>query len=403
MFFSTTIANAGSYFYHFLTGRILGPVDYGTLSSLISLTYFLTLPTTVLNLLIVKKTAVLKEGKGFSGAAEFYYWLDQEIKKFGVWGLLILLLASRLIANFFHYYSIIPVIFIGIFSLFSLFVGVNSSVLLGFLAFKEFSYISVFQSLGKLIICIILLVLGFGVTGAVLSLPVSMILTYFISFLLMQKLFKRKNIDVVARSQEIKTIIGESLPIAVSIVALTSFYTTDLLLVRHFLPAFEAGLYASLANLGKIIFFASATFSQVMFPVISGRWVKKENCRRPFLLSFLGVLAISASLSLIYFAFPKIIMVSFYGHRYLAIAPLMGIFSVFMILYSLISLTINFYLAISRTKILSFVMLAALAQGIMIFIFHQNILQIIWVNIGVLSFLLVVLLLPFVKDISSGG
>ncbi|OQA93422.1 MAG: Polysaccharide biosynthesis protein [Microgenomates group bacterium ADurb.Bin219] len=402
MFVGSMVANIGSYFYHFLTGRILGPDDYGILSSLISLTYFLVLPTTVVNVLIVKYTSALKEGKGFEAAIGFYYWLNQKIKNFGVLGLLFLLLVSPLITNFFHYSSVLLVVLVGIFSLISLFASINTSTLQGFSAFGAFSLVVVFQSLGKLIIGVIFLFLGFGVTGAVFSLPISMAATYFLSFLLIQKLVKKQRVEIPRKQPEVKVILKNCWPILVSTLALTSFYTTDILLVRHFLPAYEAGLYASLANLGKIIFFASNSVGLVMLPTVSGRQAKGEDSFRPLLLSFIGVLGISLSLSVLFFVFPKQVIIALYGRQYLTVAPLMGIFSVFMILYSLVSLMINFYLAISQIVMIKLGAIAAILQVFLIVFFHQNILQIVWVNIGVLTFLLTGLLFPFANSISSG-
>ena len=54
LFASSTLASAINYFYHLLLGRMLGPADYGTLASRISLTYLLGIPSAALNLVIVK-------------------------------------------------------------------------------------------------------------------------------------------------------------------------------------------------------------------------------------------------------------------------------------------------------------------------------------------------------------
>ena len=40
---------------------------------------------------------------------------------------------------------------------------------------------------------------------------------------------------------------------SIQALAFTSFFTTDLILVKHFFPPFEAGIYAALSTLGKII------------------------------------------------------------------------------------------------------------------------------------------------------
>jgi len=401
MFAGSMVASAGSYFYHFLTGRMLGPTDYGVLSSLISLTYFLVLPTSVLSIVIMKYTSALKEEKDLSQAAGFYYWLNRKVRKYGMVGFLILALFSPLVANFFHYSSALFVLLIGVFSLISLYSGVNSATLLGLLRFGSVSFLGVFQSLVKLFFGFILIFLGFGVAGAVFSLPASAIISYFLSIFLIRKLFFRQKEKISNNQPNLRELFGYSVPVLISTLVLTSFYTTDVLLVRHFLPPYEAGLYASLANLGKIIFFASASVGQVMFPTVSGRQAKGENYHRPLFLSLLGVFIIGLSLSLLFFLFPETVVINLYGRQYLTVAPLMGIFSIFMILYSLASLLINFYLAVSQTQILKFPVIAAVLQALLIIFFHQNILQVVWVNIFVLGSLLACLVLALFRKVAS--
>ena len=59
----STIANVGSYLFHLLMGRLLGPVDYGVLESLISLSYFLGVPLSVFTIVIVKYISQEKKNK----------------------------------------------------------------------------------------------------------------------------------------------------------------------------------------------------------------------------------------------------------------------------------------------------------------------------------------------------
>jgi O-antigen/teichoic acid export membrane protein len=59
MTLGTAVAGVFNYLYHLFMGRMLGPVDYGILASLISLAYLLSVPTATLNLVIVKFVSAL--------------------------------------------------------------------------------------------------------------------------------------------------------------------------------------------------------------------------------------------------------------------------------------------------------------------------------------------------------
>jgi hypothetical protein len=65
------------------------------------------------------------------------------------------------------------------------------------------------------------------------------------------------------------------------------------------------------------------------------------------------------------------------------------------------SLLVNFYLSIRKTKIVILPVLAALSQVVFIWIFHQDIAQVIWVSIIVLGLLFAALLLYLIKPYAS--
>jgi len=61
VFAGSIITSLGAYLFHLSMGRLLGPVDYGILESLISIMYFLGIPVGVLSLVVVKYVAQEKK------------------------------------------------------------------------------------------------------------------------------------------------------------------------------------------------------------------------------------------------------------------------------------------------------------------------------------------------------
>jgi len=116
-----------------------------------------------------------------------------------------------------------------------------------------------------------------------------------------------------------------------------------------------------------------------------------------FISSFLMVLAISIFISAIYLIFPEIMVKILFGKEYLSTAASLGLFSVFISLYSLCSLLLNFYLSISRTKPIFLSLFFAVFQIALINIYHQTIRQIVFANIASLSLLLAGLLVYYLK------
>lgn len=396
----TTVGNFMNYLYHFFMGRMLGPADYGVLSSLISLIYLQGIPVGFLSLVVVKYVSGLKEKKGLEAAYDFYQWLLHRLVVWGVLGFIVLVILSPLIANFLHLDSLLLVLVVNIVSLVSIFFNLDFSTIQGFLHFGVISKLSIAQSLVKLVLGFILVYLGLKTFGAIFSLLLSVILAYVLSSFYLKNLFKfKKKVNQKKKeSFSFSEILRYSILVFFSNLALTSFYTNDVLLARHFLPAVEAGYYASISVIGKIVFFASSSISQVMFPVVSGKFAQNKNHQQDFLSGFFIVLGISLGLSAIYFSFPNLLISLLFGKDYLKIAPYLGKFSIFMVFYSLVFLTNAYYLAINQRKMILVSFFGAILQILAISFYHASVNQIIFVNILILSLTLVALLSFFFKE-----
>lgn len=399
MFIGTMVSSFGTYLYHPVMGRMLGPINYGVLSSLISLTYWLAIPVGVMNLVVVKYTSALKEEKGLSAVAIFYNWIQRKLVVFGILFFLFWIIVSPLIASFLHVSSILPLVFIVSSSFIGFFSGLNTATFQGFLRFDFVSLVTILNSYLKLFFGIFLVWLGFQVNGATLSLLVGTAAVFIISHFLVNRLLgnRRKDQGVFAGSD----ILNYSFPVLIYTISFTSFYTLDILLVRHFLPT-ESGFYAALALLGKIIVFATAPIGSVMFPVISGRTAKGKSNKKVLIFGFLMVLAVSLMISLIYCFFPEVIIKIPFGEKYLGVSSELKFFAIFLTLYSLCGVMVNYYLASFKTKIINLTLVAAVAQALLIWLFHSSIHQIVIINILVMSLLLIGLSLPLVGNWQSG-
>jgi O-antigen/teichoic acid export membrane protein len=392
LFIGTGIANFINYLFHLLMGRMLGPIDYGILASLISLISLLGIPFSPLSLVVVKYVSTLR-GKGELGMVSYFYsWISRKITIFGLSASLLLLFFSSWISSFVHLQSNLLVVLIIFFNLIGVFQIVPGATLQAFLRFGLISGLGIINTVLKLGIAVLLVLVGGRVFGAVFALLVSSLVGYFLMVFSVRRLLVK---PAIGDGIETGEIIKYAIPVFFSTVAFTSLYTSDVLLVRHFLSAQEAGFYAALSTLGKIIFFAAGPVISVMFPLISEYHANGKKYLNLLTLSLCLVLAICLVISLIYFLFPKVMVNLLFGSQYLSAAPYLYLFALFLSLYSLSSLFTNFYLSVKKIKVVILPVIAALAQVIFIFLFHQSLAGLIWVSIIVLSLLFVGLLVYF--------
>jgi O-antigen/teichoic acid export membrane protein len=395
LFSGNMLANLANYLYHLLMGRLLGPADYGALESVISLLYFLGIPLATINLFVVKTVSGFR-GRGQEGkAVSFYRLLSQKVFWFGLFGGILFFSFSPLIQNFLHLDSAGPILAILGYSFVAIFIGINTSVLTASLKFSQTSFINVLVAGGKLVFALLLTSLGWAIFGASFAFLLGSFLGFVFSRSFLWKVLKKDS--PVDKNFRLSRKMKETVPFLILTLAFTSLYTTDIVLARHFLPPEEAGFYAALAVLGKIIFFASGPITGVMFPLISGRHAAGENYKKLFLLSLGLVFLVCAAANAVYFLFPGLMVRLLFGAEYLAAAKNLVIFSLFLSFYSLANLASQFFLSISQNKIVILPFLAALAQAVLIIFFHQSLVQIALISTLACGLLFASLMIYFLK------
>jgi O-antigen/teichoic acid export membrane protein len=76
-----------------------------------------------------------------------------------------------------------------------------------------------------------------------------------------------------------------------------------------------------------------------------------------------------------------------YGADYLKAVPFLGLFAIFLSLYSLVNIFVSYYISINESGLALLTLPAAVLQVFLIIFFHQDISQIAGVSIAVLGLL----------------
>jgi O-antigen/teichoic acid export membrane protein len=189
-----------------------------------------------------------------------------------------------------------------------------------------------------------------------------------------------------------KNVIKYALPAFVTVLFLTSFTSTDVILVKHFFEPHAAGFYAGMSLIGKVIFYFTFPIPLVMFPLLVKRSSIGKKYMNLFYLALLLVIVPSILITIFYFMYPDLVINIFLGGRdYLYLSKFLGIFGLYLTLFSVVNVCVNFFLSLNYTKVYIPVAIAAILQIIFIYFFHANFYQIIGVSMGITSCLLVVL------------
>lgn len=378
-------ANVVNLVYQVLMGKVLNPEGYGILLSLYSVLYILSIVPLSSSVSIVKFISSAKDVKERTKAY-------LAIKRFIWWTAIILSLAvvvlSVPLARFLKISDIVSVLLTAPVLFFSLITLVNQASCQGILKFMGVVLPNFTMSAVKLVVGLALVFLGFYVRGVMLGVVIGGIAAYILSLYYIRGRFDEK----VNGRYDLKSFFVYSAPVLIQALAFTSFFTVDVILVKHFFPAVDAGIYGAVSTIGKIIFFAASPVASAMFPIVSGRKARGEKYFEVLIGSLLLTLVISAGAAFVYYLFPGLILQTLYRKEYLVAQSELVWMGIFIAFYTMSSFLVNFFLSIDKTKVVVIPLVFAILQIVGIWFFHGSLLQVIQISLGVCFLMFLILL-----------
>jgi len=391
-FLGSLLANPLNFLFNLYMTKNLTVADYGTLASLMSLFVLTTIPAGSIVPTIIKFAASYFA----RGELDLVKGLFLKVSKFtvslGLLVLLIFVIFQQQISQFFHIENSMLVLLVGVIVAFSFISVPNQPILQAKLAFRFIAFNAVLGALLKLLFGLLLVYLGFSVWGALLALAISSIIPYLLSFTQLTFLLK-KEVHILHIS--IKKMISYGIPSIITLLALTSFTSIDMIFVKHFFSNTDAGLYAGVSLIGRIVFFLTAPIGAVMFPLIVQKHTRKENFHTDFRIAMLLVIVPSCFVIAAYYFIPDFILTFSTKKEFTSVSSLLWLFGVFSAIYGVLTVIINFYLSIEKTKVFVPVAFGAVLQAVMLWFFHKTFLQVLIISITITGLLLLLLLLYY--------
>ncbi len=395
LFLGNSLGAFFTFLFHFYMGRRLGPEDYGTLGAILALVYLFTIPVTTIQTSIAKFTSNFKAKKKYN---EIGYLLKASLRKlliFGVIATIIFISLTSLISDYLHI-SISPLFILSPYIIFSFLLSINRGILQGLQRFKSLSVNLIFEGLIKLVLGILFILIGFKLNGAIGAIVGSFFAILIISLYQLKDILRIK-----IKKFNSKNVYRYTIPVLLTLVSLTAFYSLDILLVKHLFSSQEAGYYVAVSLLAKILFFGSLPISQVMFPKVSELYIKNKSNKNVLFKSILIMLIFILPIILLYFLFPETIINLFYGKAYLAASSLLGWFGIVMGLFSIIYLISFYNLSIHKRNFLYILILFNILEVILIYLFHKNLVQVVSI-LTILMFILALIMFLKVLRIKDG-
>ena len=362
-FVATAMANLSNFVFHVIVSRLLGPSTYGALGALLNTLLVLSVPLAALQAVVTKAESahLHSEGHGIGLRTALYRAVLA-----GAVGTGMLVVLSPLVDSYLHFQSSVPMILLAIWVLPAVVGAVLQGVLMGRLRFSVVAVATVVGGIfGRLALGVLLIELGFGLDGAVLASVISqLILTGILLVPLMPEVIhsKVKELGIGFRSG------------VHSILALGGYWvlaSEDTVLARHFLPAKEAGLYASASTAGRIALFLPGAIGMLAFPRFARDKGAGHLSRSTIRWSFPATALLGLISAVVLLAVPSIVIEVLFGSSYLGAQNAVRILGVEAAGLGILALLI--YLHLARDSLASlYAWLGATIAFVGIELFHSS-------------------------------
>lgn len=395
LFLGTFFANILAFLFNLFVIRKLSYTEYGEYASLISLFTLIAVPSSAFTTVIVRFATDFFSKKEIPKAKKLYVQMTLIALIFSLSVLLGFIIFGGMLKEFLHLNDTVLIIWVGAMIVVSYITIVNTSFLQSLLRFDFVAITTLASTLLKLLIGVIMVLLGLGLRGIFSGIFFSMLIAYGISFFPL-RFFKK--ISHSGATVPVKNILLYSLPASISVFAMSSFISTDVILVKHFFSPQLAGIYSGLSLIGRVIFYFTGTIPMVMFPLLIKRYNEKKNVTSLLFLSMVLVLVPSVAITGFYLLFPAFSITIFLGGKgYLQARGYLGFFGLFITLYSLINLLTNFFLSLKKMFVVWILLIGSLMQIFLIVLFHRTFMQVILDSLVTLLVILIALLLYYVQ------
>ena len=328
------VGNVANYFFQFYMARNLSTEDYGILNSLMSLMMILTVPTGVILMVLAKYSSHFKALKDMAQVRALFLNSLKKVLLYSSLGLVLYLLFSRYLGSFLKVPSLLPIIILGFIIFFSLLLPVNLGILQGLQKFWSFGIGCGLGGAFRLMFGIFLVALGLRVNGALAAIALSSFVLTIFTFIPLRLLFSPKLAPAAYNppkhnpgiKENNNALIAYSLPVMLALFSFMVLVSLDLILVKHYFSAEEAGIYSSAAVLGRALFFLPTAIVMALFPMVSEQHTLKQDTYQ-LLKKGLGLtLLLSGVGALVYLFAPGLAISILFGAKFEVAAPLLQLF-----------------------------------------------------------------------------
>ncbi len=388
----SSVATILSLAYNIVIGWFLGPKSFGHATVVYSLLVLLSAVSFAFQIVAAKMVA---QQPSAEMKAEIYRCFHRSAIGCGISVALVLFLFRQGIADYLNLPDSSLIAMLAIAAGFYIPLGARRGYDQGSYRFHRLAMSLVIEGAVRLGGSYALVVMGYGVQGVVAANALAMAVSY---FAMTQRLPGPAPNPL--RFWEGTREIGQALLFYSGQMIINN---CDLVVVKHIFPAQEAGLYAAVGLVGRVIFVLSAAVVNSTFPIVAGTRAEERKDLRLIATPLMLVLGIGSLVALAMWIAPPALWTTLLGPGFKIagkydIPYLSALYALKTVVYSISAVVITFEMAhkIANTSWIQLAFSGMMIGGI--YRFHSSLHQVIMVQLVVLSALFVVVAITFLID-----
>ena len=386
------IVNVGNYLYNLLLGRFLGPEAFADAALLITLLLVLSFIGMTFQIVVTKYVVELQADLKILFVKKAFFWSFFLGTLLG----LVIFFSSQELHLMLKTSSPLVFKWLAIGIPFYFLMSINRGVFQGehnmhYLGFTYFT-----EMLTRLIITFALLYFASAYHSS-LVVAVAIFISFLVGLFPVNKIFFniRNTFDLTLPQKQILNFF-----------LLTAFYeftliiinNSDILLVKSYFNNFEAGLYSSLALIGRVVYFVTWMFVMILLPKVIEAAKNGENTKPILFKNLIMIGGLSSTIVFGTFLFPELAVKVLFGDAFIDIAPLLWKYALATAFFALANLFAYYFLSLNKYFP---VMLSAIFGMLQIFLivkFHQTLDQVVMMQIIAMSTLLISQIIYFLYN-----
>ncbi len=275
---------------------------------------------------------------------------------------LLFILSNWLAVTYFHNENlgiILKIIAIAI--PFGVFRSIIQATLRAFQLIKLDTATRVFENISKLILVVILLYVGLGVIGVVLSYTISIFCSFILALFFLEKkivrLWQRKNTPTIN-----KELLTYSWPLLLNNLSILIFNWTDTIMLGIFQTATQVGLYNTAAPTANLLSIANKSIMSIFLPVTAESYAQEnqEEFKKIFKTTIRWILLLNSFGLVIFLLFAKDILSVFFGPEYGVAYGALMILAIFFMISAISDVPREILLMVKKTKTIWYVTLGGI-------------------------------------------